>query len=186
MLGVALKEWAAVCEALASGRQIVLIRKGGIADAGGVFSPDHERFWLFPTYFHQQEEQLKPDAAPFWRNALVARTDDATVPLTHFAEVAEVLRVDDLERLSKIDDHHLWAPETVEKRFHYRTPGLFVMLLRVYEVEGAHRIENRPEYDGCKSWVELGAELPTESPVPVVADEPFAARMGEIKQRLQG
>ena len=39
MLRIAFKEWAAVCRALASGRQSLIIRKGGIAEAGGVFAP---------------------------------------------------------------------------------------------------------------------------------------------------
>ena len=42
----AFKEWAGVCAALESGRQSVILRKGGIADGPGGFVPDHEAFWL--------------------------------------------------------------------------------------------------------------------------------------------
>ena len=37
----ALKEWAVVCDALRDGRQICLLRKGGIREEAGVFLHDH-------------------------------------------------------------------------------------------------------------------------------------------------
>jgi hypothetical protein len=40
-LGVALKEWAVICQALAEGRQTILLRKGGIAEPGGAFRVEH-------------------------------------------------------------------------------------------------------------------------------------------------
>src|SRR5437763_250989 len=63
MVRFAFKEWAVVCQALAGGRQALILRKGGIAEAGGAFRPDHTRFWLFPTYLHQTAEALKPPVA---------------------------------------------------------------------------------------------------------------------------
>ena len=46
----ALKEWAVVCRALEEGRQIVLLRKGGILEYRQSFKVKHDRFLLFPTY----------------------------------------------------------------------------------------------------------------------------------------
>src|SRR3990170_4065613 len=58
-LSTALKEWAIVCQALESGRQIVLLRKGGIHDIGGEFELEHREFLFFPTYLHQNLNMLK-------------------------------------------------------------------------------------------------------------------------------
>ena len=41
MLPIAFKEWAVICEALALGRQALILRKGGIAETGGAFRPEH-------------------------------------------------------------------------------------------------------------------------------------------------
>ena len=41
-LNVAFKEWAVVCQALAAGRQSVILRKGGIAEEGGIFRPEYK------------------------------------------------------------------------------------------------------------------------------------------------
>jgi hypothetical protein len=49
----AFKEWAAICRALATGRQDVILRKGGIVEDGGEFRPDHASFLLLPTFLHQ-------------------------------------------------------------------------------------------------------------------------------------
>src|SRR4051812_17983666 len=59
---VGLKEWATVCAALEGGRQIILLRKGGISEAIGGFELEHREFLLFPTYLHQNLAMLKPEA----------------------------------------------------------------------------------------------------------------------------
>src|SRR5215469_5485226 len=61
-LSVALKEWASVCIALEYGRQIILLRKGGIYEAAGEFELENPQFLLFPTYLHQNLNMLKPEA----------------------------------------------------------------------------------------------------------------------------
>src|SRR4051812_30851462 len=59
-LSVALKEWASVCRALEEGRQMLLLRKGGIYESAGEFEVEHREFLLFPTYLHQNVKMLKP------------------------------------------------------------------------------------------------------------------------------
>ena len=62
MPSYAFKEWDVICRALADGKQALILRKGGIAEEGGVFRPEHTRFWLYPTYLHQQRDGVKPEA----------------------------------------------------------------------------------------------------------------------------
>ena len=61
-LRVGLKEWSVVCHALEQGRQILLLRKGGISEVGGEFEVEQREFLLFPTHLHQNKQMLKPDA----------------------------------------------------------------------------------------------------------------------------
>ena len=56
---IGFKEWQVVCDALAEGRQTVILRKGGIHEGREGFSFAHERFYLFPTRFHATSEQVK-------------------------------------------------------------------------------------------------------------------------------
>ena len=175
MLRVAFKEWAAICRALADGRQSVILRKGGIAEEGGTFRPEHDRFWLYPTFFHEQHQKgLKPDATALLAAAEADRPEPGTVRLTHFVEVAAVRFVSDLDAALRLDGLHVWTADTVRRRFHYRTPGLFVLAVRVYRARTPAVVPEHPAYAGCKTWVELAEaveELPGE---PVVADEEWA------------
>jgi hypothetical protein len=50
------KEWQVVCDALASGRQSIILRKGGIHEGREGFSFGEELFYLFPTRFHNQTQ----------------------------------------------------------------------------------------------------------------------------------
>ena len=58
----AFKEWAVICRAITTGRQDIILRKGGIVEPGGSFQLLAESFLLFPTFVHQSKEHLIPTA----------------------------------------------------------------------------------------------------------------------------
>lgn len=155
----ALKEWAAVCQALATGRQTVLLRKGGIAEPGGTFRVEHDRFWLYPTWVHQQDSGVIEEARPLLERARAARKE-GVVRLAHYAEVRGVRYVEDVGEALALRGRHVWSDETVEARFRYRTPGLFVLEVAVHAAAEAHEVVETARYAGCKSWVELDREYP--------------------------
>lgn len=156
MLTTAFKEWAAICEALASGRQSLILRKGGISEVGGEFRPEHDRFWLYPTYFHEQQQAgIKPESHGFLDAADAARPPAGFVRLTHTVEVTSVDYCRELDEVLKLDAEHIWSETTVRQRFAYRTPGLFVFRVTVTRAPEVITIVERPEYVGCKTWVPL-------------------------------
>jgi hypothetical protein len=164
MLSIAFKEWAVVCRAIASGRQTVILRKGGIAEAGGVFRPEHSEFLLYPTFFHEHRNGVKVDFLPLLEAAEAEKPEPGTIRFTHFVRVTDVKHVTDLDAALALDPLHAWTPDVVRQRFHYRTPGLYVLTVRSLALpEPAVRVE-RPEYAGCKTWVELDQPVTTEAP----------------------
>ena len=184
-LGVALKEWAAVCEALASGRQAVLLRKGGIAEEGGAFRVEHERFWLYQTIVHQQQAGVIEEARPLLERAERQRPAGGVVRLTNFAEVGAVRFVEDLEAVLRLARLHVWSAETVESRFRYRTPGLFVLAVRVHRSAVAHEVVETAAYAGCRSWVQLEGELDAAGE-QVLSEEAFGATLTDLERLLRG
>jgi hypothetical protein len=180
MLKHAFKEWAAICKALAEGRQALLLRKGGIAETGGSFHVEHMRFWLFPTYVHQQETGIRPEALPLLTASLAERPPQGMVRLSHFAEVTGVYHVRALVPTLMLAHLHFWSEETVRKRFAYQTPGLFVMPVRVYRAAEPNELPDTPTYQGCRTWVELERALPVEGAVPVLSDD----AMRDLQQSL--
>jgi hypothetical protein len=152
---VAFKEWAAVCRALATGGQTVILRKGGIAEAGGTFRPEYDRFWLYPTYFHEpQAGGIRPEFLPLLAAAEADRPPAGTVRLTHVAAVTRVRYVTSLDAASALAPHHILSAETVRKRFAYREPGLYVLDVRITPA-GPLDLSETPTFLGCKTWVEL-------------------------------
>jgi hypothetical protein len=170
MLQHALKEWAVICRALAEGQQALLLRKGGIAEPGGEFVLKHKRFWLYPTWTHQQRAGVRPEAWPLLEQAEAERPPAGVLRLTHFAEIAGVYHVRALMPALLLAHLHFWSDETVEQRFHYRAPGLYVLPVRVWRAAEAVELPERAEYAGCKSWVDLGRPLPTDGATPVLSE----------------
>ena len=60
-ISTALKEWAIVCKALEEGKQILLLRKGGIMEYKQGFEVRHEKFLLYPTYEHQSKHLIRQE-----------------------------------------------------------------------------------------------------------------------------
>ena len=104
---IALKEWAVVCDEVLGGRQVVLLRKGGILEQKKGFQIEHERFFFYPNTEHQSREQLKaafhprldsygPPARVSGKIAIVGFgrvVDIVTGPLPAGAEPCDVLVV---------------------------------------------------------------------------------------------
>jgi hypothetical protein len=166
-LSVAFKEWAVICEALAAGRQTVILRKGGIAEEGGTFRPEHSEFLLYPTYFHEHRAGVKPEFLPHLDAAETTRPEPGTIRFSHFVRVTGVRQITDLDAALALDPLHAWTPEVVRQRFHYRTPGLFALEVSVFQLRvPAIRFE-RPEYAGCKTWVMLDEPVSVEGVIPI-------------------
>lgn len=170
MLNIAFKEWAVICHALAQGKQALILRKGGIAETSGEFRVEHQRFWLFPTWFHEHRAGIRAEALPLLEQAEKDKPPAGKIRLSHFAEVTGVYHIHDLVPALLLAHLHLWAEETVRKRFEYRSPGLYVLPVRVYRVPETNELDDSSYYQGCKSWVELERPLSTEGAVPILPE----------------
>ena len=171
MLNHALKEWAVICQALAEGRQALILRKGGIAEPSGEFQVHRTRFWLFPTYVHQQREGLQERAWPLLDQVQAGQPPAGVVRLTHFAEVDGIYRVRALPPVLLLSHLHLWSQDAVAQRFAYRVPELYVLPVRVWRAAQAHEIPDTAYYQGFRSWVDLDSALPTDGATPVLPAE---------------
>jgi hypothetical protein len=181
-LTVGLKEWAVLDSALESGRQILLLRKGGISESIGGFQLEHSEFVIFPTYLHQNATMLKSPWA-----GKVARVDaePGTIRITIAAEVTDILRVRDRKQIDALDDQHIWLPPLIDMRFNYRPENpLYLILIRASRLPQPVTIDNTPAYAGCKSWVPLSNPIPTVGATPVLSDADFQTRREVILHRM--
>jgi hypothetical protein len=182
---IAFKEWAVVCRALAEGSQSIILRKGGIHEGREGFRVEHREFWLFPTQFHQRPEQLTAAAELIWRRTIADAPAAGTIPIGLYVVVEKVQEITDEALLDRLAGMHIWSDATIRERFHYRQPGVFLLLARVYRIPKPHVLSDAPYFAGCRSWVELPESLSTAGAVSVISDEQFASVRAKMIGALQ-
>jgi len=153
----AFKEWKLICDLLERGEQALILRKGGIAEGKRGFQWLHPEFFLFPTYFHEQEDQLR---LPPNREISEAPTKDRDhVEIRLWAEIVETAELEQLEDALRLAPLHAWNEEVVRERFGWgEREGLSVAVLRVWKLAEPWVLRNRAAFGGCRSWLGLPAE----------------------------
>jgi hypothetical protein len=179
--GVAFKEWHGICQALLEGRQMIVVRKGGISEGPGGFAPEHRAFWLYPTQVHQAQQGLRDEE----QSELPAGPEpDSGVSMQGFALVELIHRLESEEDLPALAPFHVWTPETIRSRFRYRQPGLWVLAVRVFRRDPPWTLVPTVEQRGCKSWVLLEPFLSTRGLEPVLAEEAWNQRYRHLQSAI--
>ena len=196
---IALKEWAVTVRALAEGEQLLTLRKGGIREESRHFEIEHDRFFLYPTFDHQQGNLVRESHRPelgraleegVWSEGepLAAQLDAPTgvpqperVRIRAWAEVAASYLITDPRAVDALSPFYVWTTDYAEKRLRWkRRHPLHVILLRTYRIPRPVTVKVRDEYLGCRSWLELHRELPFEG-TPVLSDDEFERAAEQIE-----
>jgi hypothetical protein len=182
---VAFKEWAVTVRALATGKQIVLLRKGGIREEGREFRVEEPRFLLYPTYEHQRADLLQEPYRPDLAAVLAEVPEPGTVRLAYWAEVTDIYQTLEAAEVEALAPHYIFTTSYAEERLRWRPKKpLYILLLRTYRLPTTHAVPVRPSYLGCKSWVELEAPISLEGLVPVLDDAAYEARRAAVRAAL--
>ncbi len=155
-LSTGFKEWQVVCDALASGRQKILLRKGGIHEGRTGFSFAHNAFFLFPTRFHANASQVREghvETAPEWR-------EGDPVSITHFVRVPRAVTLFEWDAVAALEPLHIYAEATVRDRFFWQgrnmpSGSIHVALAETRRLASPWRIRYVPAFGGCRSWITL-------------------------------
>lgn len=185
----ALKEWASAIQALESGRQIVILRKGGILEETRHFELRNAGFYLYPTFEHQKKHLLKE---PYQEQIDITTAgwypDNKTVTIRCYAEAVQDIEIFSQEELDRIRDRHIWTDEFAAERLKWKkTQPLHIILLRVYKLVNPIEATIYPDYIGCKSWLDLvlpQAGATGREALPVLTDEQFEAERNVIVNKL--
>lgn len=180
----AFKEWAAVCAALAVGKQCLIIRKGGIHEGRDGFRVEHSEFWLYPTQFHQSPDDLTAEAQPLLDSVRQTEQGDGLLRISLYAKVEETIQITDESLLPRLAGLHILSPRVIDERFHYRTPGLFALPVRVFRLTVPIVIPESPHFAGCRSWVDFPQSLPTEGLRPVLSDGDHQTQLAAVRRSL--
>ena len=178
-MSVAFKEWAVVCEAIGTGRQSIMLRKGGIAEGRDGFAFKHREFFLFPTWFH---EQLSKTTLPVGTK-LPPRLD-GEIEIRYAVTLEWSRLVTDTARLPALREFHILHDSVIEERFRYdETPGIHVAFVRGFRLASPRRLTMQKNFGGCRSWLDLPGLEDVEL-APVISDEEHAARRDALEALL--
>ena len=182
----ALKEWPVALGAPRDGRQILLVRKGGIREEPRHFRIQAEQFLLFPTYEHQAPELLQEPFRDDLARVLAAPRDPARVRIDTWAELTDQFEVSEPWQVEAVAQHYCWSLQYAEERLRWKPRHpLLVLAVRAYHLAEPRELEARPEYGGCKSWLALAEDVPTAGMTPVLPDAEYAARVAAVRAALE-
>ena len=157
----ALKEWASVVEAMRGGDHTVVLRKGGILEvASGFRIAVGDEFALYPTYEHQEPAHIKESAQKYMAAAGAGRPGGGggggAAAVRACARVVAEADVTSDAAFEALSPMHVWSSAYVRARRDWKPDRpVKAAYLRVYELPGAVMIPDRPEYGGCRSWIDV-------------------------------
>lgn len=182
---IALKEWAVAVRALGTGDEMLLPRKGGISEKQ--FIVEHEEFYLYPTYEHQQRGQLQERYHAALERELAASRDPTVARIALWARVIEAYPVTDEAVARALAPYTFWTPEYILERLHWRpTKPLYALLVRVYRLVPPRDLPVLESYGGCRSWLRLSATLGGTPLEAVLSEVEFERRAAPIRDILRG
>jgi hypothetical protein len=177
---VGFKEWALICDSMLRGETSLIFRKGGIAEGREGFRFRFERFYLFPTYFHEQIDRLRLDAL----RELLPQTDP--VIITGFAEVEFTSWIDDLRTIEPLEPLHVMKRAVLQERFSYDKPeGVHLAFVRVHKLGEPWEFPFQRSYRGCRSWVDLPTPPIALDLEPVLSEDEHARRRDLVRRVLE-
>jgi hypothetical protein len=183
---VAFKEWAVVVDALGSGEQIIVLRKGGISEGRGGFKAEHDQFVLFPTLFHQQRDSVIDSARKRFDEIAPGFAAADKLRIEYYAEVVDSRQLNTLQAAQALRGQHIWRDEVIAERFDWgRAKNIYAMALRVFRLPEERVLPLLPSYGGCKSWVELEEEIDIANNKPVLGEDCFGSKLSAFRTALE-
>lgn len=182
-MSIAFKEWQVICDALASGRQSILLRKGGIHEGREGFSFAHKSFHLFPTKFHAQSDHVREGHFTPEKEWQVG--DKFTI--THHAEALFAVTLTDWAQVEALQPYHIYTEETLRERFDWEGKGMssgsiHLALVRVSALRPPLELTYDTRLGGCRSWVEIPDDDPDrlENAVNILGQDVFSTLFERI------
>lgn len=172
VLGKALKEWSVAIRAIEEGKQFVLLRKGGILEQG--FDVASNLFLLFPTFEHQHKDYVRDEFLHLFNEM------DERIEIRSAASVYKVYETFSKEKLLRLSRYHIYNDSLIDYRLNtYRDRPVKVLMIRAYMLDNPIVLEDKPEYAGCRSWVDLSVDAKIKG--AIISNNGFSAIADEIE-----
>ena len=150
------KELSSVCQAIASGRQSILLRKAGLRESTAESVFQAKSFYLLPTLYHEKDSKnVTPDFSVSLRVEII--------------RAGGLLDWSQIEKLLPLTAYH---PTTIREHFDSRNEHLLhFAYIRAFALSPIWQLPHTPALSGCRSWFDLPSPPSTITETPVPATE---------------
>tara|TARA_Y100000590_G_scaffold338838_1_gene386176 strand:+ start:586 stop:1131 length:546 start_codon:yes stop_codon:yes gene_type:complete len=175
-----LKEWATVVKALEEGIQTVILRKGGILETASGFNVESKKFFLFPTWEHQETKHVKPEFHNFLNNVLNKKPKEGFNKISSYAEVLYEKDIESNDIINQLSPFHVWSDSYIQERKNWMPEKpMKVVFLKTVKIP-EFNLPLEPEFSGCKSWIELNSNF--QEGKSALEDNKMKERLQEFKE----
>ena len=151
-MNLGFKELASVCEAIAAGRQTVLLRKAGIRESTAESVFESRSFYLLPTQYHEKKKGGSPDGFAISLHV-------------HVIQSGDLLEWSNIEKLLPLT---AYDPKTIREHFDSRDEKLLHFAhIRASRLEPVWHLPASPALSGCRSWFDLPSPPSSLKEIPV-------------------
>ena len=175
-----LKEWATVVKALEYGKQTVILRKGGILETASGFNIESKKFLLFPTWEHQEAKHVRSEYHSLLNETLNHKPKYGYNIITSLAEVLHEKDITSKEIVYDLSSFHVWSDEYIAERINWMPDkpikAVFIRTYKIPQIE----ISLKPEFEGCKSWIELNSNQ--NSGQSVLTDQEIESELKRFRE----
>ena len=139
-MSLGFKELSSVCEAIAAGRQAVLLRKAGIRESTAESIFESRSFYLLPTQYHEKKKTESPEGFSISLHV-------------HVIQSGDLLEWSNIEKLLPLT---AYDPKTIREHFDSRDEKLLHFAhIRAFRLDPVWQLASSPSLSGCRSWFEL-------------------------------
>ena len=175
-----LKEWATVVKALEQGKQTVILRKGGILETASGFNIESKKFFLFPTWEHQETKHVKPEFHEFLNSVLNKKPEEGFNKISSYAEILFEKDIESNNVINNLSPFHVWSDSYIQERRNWMPEkpmkAVFLRTVKIPEFN----LPLQPEFSGCKSWIELNSNF--QEGESALKDNKIEERLQEFKE----
>ncbi len=103
--------------------------------------------------------------------------------ITSYAEVILEKDVKTDEKIKRLSNFHIWSDSYIDTRKNWKPEKpIKAIFLKVFKIAPI-QVSVKPEYHGCKSWIEINSN--TSEGEPVLKDSELDSRLEQFKEVIQ-
>lgn len=180
------KEWAVVVEAIRSGTQCYLLKKGGLTE------PDHPEFespggmfGLIPIWDKQSSMHLRAESCRTFSEFVSGDDSSDTFSISTVVDITEQVVLSNPIRAHRLWDCHVWRADYLTERINTRPEvPLHLLFVRAYQLPSPIQVKRADSFGETKHWVSLEQDASLNQAQVVLKDPEYKRETRIVREKL--